>query len=384
MNRGWLVTVVVALISVLVVPPAIAQQKQDDEESLDLEMIGVEEATLREVEAYAKLHGVSLDTASSRLDDRAKISVFLADFMLRDEASFAGFALQPDGDRLRADVFVKGDASRRARALAADHDLIRLVDGRSNSLAELVELQGDLPQQFSDESFESTIDIESGTVVVSTTNIKSVRSVPDGIVVRQVAVLGSSDEHLYGGGEIGGCSAGFAVQSSGGYLSAGHCSNSGVDYFDPLSTSTVWHQSQSIGSWGDFQWFTSAHVDRPWVWYNTTQILPVYSVRPYYDFAQGDTFCIHWSWDMNSGGCALVGDSYFSKWVTEGSTGSSYYVWNLVAMDRDVTEPGVSGAPWMTGTQAVGVHQGVCGFNSCFSRADFVDEALGTSITLGP
>jgi streptogrisin C len=173
------------------------------------------------------------------------------------------------------------------------------------------------------------------------------------------------------------CTSGFSVYSGStqGTATAGHCGTSMNWYKNPFTgaTHSLTYKNGYIGTWGDFEWFTSngAITDD---FYHTSagSVTDVSSVKS--SFSVGDT--LYWY------GQATNQEHNGTVSYTRVAAGGRDH---LVCMSNNQGGPGDSGGPVYAGGSAAGYIFGsvnLNGWRMCFSEAAYIDDAIGVSIKL--
>lgn len=188
----------------------------------------------------------------------------------------------------------------------------------------------------------------------------------------------------YGGGRLeatgsGGlaCTSGFNVITPGGtsgIATSGHCGNGLTHENLPgLSEFSTTFVAQHRGSWGDFQWHTSAESEPDDFYYKEGVRRDVSGVG---SPSVNQTLCRYGhTTDVQCDDVAALSVC---------STFGGFSHCRLVRMDHREAGGGDSGGPWYSGTTAYGFHSGKvgCGLSTCdvWARASYIDDALGVSV----
>jgi len=185
----------------------------------------------------------------------------------------------------------------------------------------------------------------------------------------------------YGGAEVKlnstfYCTTGFTVRlgTTDGVATAGHCGTSLNKYFDPFYgvTHNMTYQNGHVGTWGDFEWFTTTGIEYDDFYHkNSGALYDVSGVKS--SFSVGDPLAWYGRGTKNE----YFGTVGFAS-VTIGSRG------NMVCMTNSQGGPGDSGGPVYTGNTAAGLIYGeatILGVKRmCFSQAKYIDDAISVSI----
>lgn len=189
-----------------------------------------------------------------------------------------------------------------------------------------------------------------------------------------------SDANLLGGARLEAqgsnnltCSSAFNVKTSSGtrgVLTAEHCINELTQENTPGSTETILsHVASHGGYWGDFQWHTSAGFEVDEFYYDVGTQRDLAAVGT---AVKGQRLC-------------AFGHASYDAWcdVVYQLDHCRFDYCRLVAMENNIASGGDSGGVWYYGSTAYGVHEGYkwhFGSRDLYSRADYVDNALGVSI----
>jgi len=184
-------------------------------------------------------------------------------------------------------------------------------------------------------------------------------------------------DHTYDGAKVvmsgERCTSGFTVNQNG-VLTAGHCNGNNGNYYEPAGGAVypITHVGEHMGTWGDFQWHTTTHAEYDDFYVDNTLLRDVSSVQPVAGIVVGATYC---RYGRTTG---LQCDTVYKTSTTryEGWT----LIKKLVKMDHDEAEGGDSGGPWFIGSVAAGIHSGETSNKDQWSKAGYVDEALGVLI----
>jgi hypothetical protein len=207
-----------------------------------------------------------------------------------------------------------------------------------------------------------------------------------GVKVERAPERAVTDEHTRGGGILRDdgvfeCTSGFAVTTPGGttgYAGAGHCD--GINQYrqpeDGLTYAVV-HQAQHVGTFGDFEWKTSSHIEPAEFFARNAEIRDVTSVTPAFSLPVNTPSCVYGR-SSNLRAC----DQVFSTFVT--ATTAAGTASSLYAMDGDHTIGGDSGGPWSFATIADGIHKGDIFLSGAtrnmWSQVGLLPSALGVSV----
>ena len=200
----------------------------------------------------------------------------------------------------------------------------------------------------------------------------------------------SSSKHM--GGEVlfrnnvEGCTTGLVVVDSAGnrgIATAGHCENDHAFTDDDV---TLTFKEQHVGTYGDFEWHTGSQ-DMPSDFYAGDSSTTESHVR-HVSYGgvgspmMGQTLCRNGRASHKD--CASVHDLDTCGRLTPWGTPCK-----LVEMDDYQSTGGDSGGPVYLGDRAYGLHQGWIWVNfvqgikhEVFSRAEYIDEALGIDIAV--
>ena len=186
----------------------------------------------------------------------------------------------------------------------------------------------------------------------------------------------SSTMHM-GGEELSSCTSGLVVVDSGGVrgiATAGHCGDSQSDD----GTSLTFQTPEYVGEHGDFQWHTGSQ-DMPSDFYSGDSSSTETHVRHVSYGGVGSPYL----------GQALCRNGKVTHKVCQEVISVSECwlgVCNLVVMQEHLSAPGDSGGPVYMGDTAYGLHQGrlvlQSEYREAFSRAEYIDEALGINIAV--
>lgn len=161
---------------------------------------------------------------------------------------------------------------------------------------------------------------------------------------------------------------------------AGHCpdnSNTFENYSGGSEVKMYFAGGRTGGAYGDFQWHTVNGTEVDDFYYDRGKARDVAAVaNPIMD----QTICRYGQ--VTRAACADVQD--LSACATWEQGGRTYEACRLVRTDNDISDNGDSGGPWYWGTTAYGIHWGTFGTwlgdRSAFSRATYIDEAIGVQI----
>ena len=189
---------------------------------------------------------------------------------------------------------------------------------------------------------------------------------------QDTGILDSDDYQHYGGESLAHCTSGFGVvDSSGvtGIATAGHCQDQLYDDGEPLT----W-QDEHRGQYGDVQWLTGPQVENHEFYSGSRYQTEVY-MRPVERIgipAVGDWVCRNGRQSHKD--CQRI----YELDVCNGDD------CKLVKLEGRMSAGADSGGPVYWGRAAYGFHQGAEGYprRDVFSRADYIDEALGVSIII--
>jgi streptogrisin C len=209
------------------------------------------------------------------------------------------------------------------------------------------------------------------------------RLVDSGIAIDVVDGPVSEDLNAYGGAAAGYatgwvCTTGFTVYSGStvGVATAGHCLTDLTTYWDPFMNvfHNLTYKGGFVGSWGDFEWFTTSGTEVDDFYHNPNGALrDVSAVKN--TFAVGDS--LNW-WGMTT----WVEATGTVGWLNVTLDG----VGRLNCMNQLNAAGGDSGGPVYTGGTAAGFIKAKAVINGawrmCFSQARYIDDAIGVSIKL--
>ena len=204
-------------------------------------------------------------------------------------------------------------------------------------------------------------------------------SSPVSITLQRSADVGNALQSVIGGlwmsfaGKPNDCTTGFTVYKSGspGVLAAGHCDNTGISIAG--SSGTVYMGTEHVGSQGDFQWMATTDSIQNKVKthaYGTTKAITAVSSA-----SVGSSVCVFGAASAVMS-CATVTDT------NDCSTIQGVTTCQLVTTNAAITIGGDSGAPWSVGPAAYGIHRGICGGKSCYSKVQNAVTTLGVTIKL--
>lgn len=192
----------------------------------------------------------------------------------------------------------------------------------------------------------------------------------------------SSPWTTYGGAELRlpgpqfWCTSGFSVfqGSTTGVSTAGHCGSGMTTYRDWFNAvnHTITYRSGHVGSWGDFEWYTSNGVEADDFYHTNAG-------------ARFDVLAVINSFSVNQQlwwyGRGTKGEYDGTVMFTNVSAGGRG---RLVCMADSQGGPGDSGGPVYGGNYVAGLIMGGVVINGiermCFSQARYIDDAIGVSI----
>lgn len=350
----------------------------------------------QDARAYARQIGVSPNEAIRRLnlqDDAGELDAALtretpdgyAGLFIRHEPSF------------RIVVRFKGRAPAGLADRVEGGPLAGLVETAraSASLAELRRAQAGARSSGRGSRSESWIDVPANRVVVRALDADQARSrsgsatpdLSDEVVIREADELSAPEAPLYGGLGIYNtpsagpefCTSGLAVRQGKGALgviTAAHCDD-GL-YRDGRALP---YRTGRYGGSYDVQFHASPSgvPVRPWMrdGYGsgaTPFYRRVTGTRHRLNQPVGSFVCKHGQATGTT--CGTISSNYFTPPSTSVAFSSTFV--QVRSQSVDLSAPGDSGAPWFTGTTALGVHR--CGLDSggaytaCYMPVNYVGD----------
>lgn len=381
----------------------------DDSEPIE-DPTALTEAEAVDVDAaiYAQRFGVTPAEARHRFDLREDFSNVIEVLEDRGKSHFAGAEVDHGSD-YRFVVTLKGNGGVAAElladpALGVDQLPVEIKTGARFSQTELQQRADNLHDSLvraGASNLSTWFDTETGRVHAAvghadTPEVAVLKGhvndfIPPGLARADVDVeffAGSvaQDQHTYGGAltttsstGTSGCTTGFTV-TSGGIATAGHCSND--RWYNMAGTQgsgntyQMTYQAQHKGNWGDFQWHTTGHTEYDDFYYSWGSRRDVSGVQQ--TVVVNDFVCFFGRVTGPDTDCDLV----YKPIHTTTVDGVTYR--NLVAVAGNPTLNGDSGGPWYLGGTAWGIHKGRSTIDGqqrgVFSRAEYIDEALGVNI----
>lgn len=141
-------------------------------------------------------------------------------------------------------------------------------------------------------------------------------------------------------------------------------------------------QREHRGTYGDFQWHTTAVSDYDDFYADAATVRDVTTFETYFDITVGEPVCFYGR-ASNSRDCSLDVEVVGQHCVNDGVPND-----HLVRMNGvGVATSGDSGGPWFVGTKAYGITKGICAPDwydrAVFSSVYWLPEALGVEIVCG-
>lgn len=357
------------------------------------------EATAADLAAISKAHGWSDAQAVAYLASEAAIQDIAIELGIERPDAFVGTAI-PDDPLDPPVLFVKGEADELVRGLVAQAPVaVEIRDGQPLSYTELNErtsLINDLILEAGYTDVSSLYDLYAGGLIdvevvagagVST-SVSDVESLIPADVREAVRVVVYDEVQGWPDGAFGGmrtrddganvCTSGFTVEriSTGlrGVASAGHCGIFVNEIVHPgHGTHPMSHHTSYVGSWGDFQWFTTTFTEADDFYADTSVIRDVTAVELQIGISQNEAVCAYGR-SSDDADCTLrVSNVNVNCGPTPG---------NQVRMNGDTQTGGDSGGPWYWSTRAYGFHRGGCGTNGNdhFSVAQRIENAINVLV----
>jgi hypothetical protein len=182
------------------------------------------------------------------------------------------------------------------------------------------------------------------------------------------------------------CTSGFNVTQSGtgttGLTSAGHCTNQNQVLDESGGVVSTSPQAEHLGTYGDFEWHTTAGAEPPEFFAQASETRSVRSVKT--TWYRNQPVCVYGR-TTNARICDLIFRTSVNQVLANGATGKK-----LVMTKARNSTGGDSGGTWSLGNQAIGIHTGGTLFafkgaqRDVFSRASRLPGALGVSVTTDP
>lgn len=224
--------------------------------------------------------------------------------------------------------------------------------------------------------------------VLAKTPIGVEASTTDGRFELQTAIGGRvirADDHPTA---VPWCTTGFVVTNSDDQRrisTAGHCSSDPpepLDYRDEDLSSWIDMPRTALhkGIWGDMAMHNSQTVKEASFHSNFDTVQEVKSVKQGANMNPGQMVCV-----FGRGGgrhCPLEVDGVNTVCDFDGD--GSLDAFRLVRLTTGPTLGGDSGAPWFNVNEAWGIHTGLCGGDSVFTKAVNFDEGTGFHVMLHP
>lgn len=342
----------------------------------------------RDIESYAKVHGVCLLEGEARLATMDIARELQADLRASESKVFGGLWIDHEP---KFEVVVNMLAGQESRAFPYIDklglaDVARVVDAEyseddlhrdQNAIATKVPIGG---------SYATGIDIRANTVNVYVESEEEVAryeqaEFPPSVVVLQRS-LPTPLVQIFGGLTLSnGCTSGFSVQVSGGstegVTTAGHCPNA-TSY---AGVSLPWQDGQQVNR-VDAQWHTTPGLTDPNIIRDDQNgsTRAITSRRTRSEMMVGDHVC-HYG-KTSHYGCGDIDDvSYGAESCVDSSSppdNTYIYVNNT---GGDIGEPGDSGAPFFLNNRAWGVE--VCGQDGLFDDGDGIFMAQNFLSNIG-
>lgn len=181
------------------------------------------------------------------------------------------------------------------------------------------------------------------------------------------------------------CTSGWSVQHSDGrqgVSTAAHCE--GINgYREPgVGVYSAPWAGEHIGAFGDLEWHTTSHVELAEFYASSSVIRNVTALEGAWSISTGESICVYGR-ARNVRDCSPdVADPWHS--TTFMWNGQQVQADGLVLMDRWAVIGGDSGGGWSWGNRAYGLTHGFENSTNraIFSRAAYLDEALGVSVMM--
>lgn len=347
-----------------------------------------------EQRALASAWGVSASEASATIAGQNEFGVVVAELEARFKSSFFSSGWE-SGEGYRAWISFVGEPPAEAIGLIKSLPFPTQVrfDGPATQIvlqALVAEISATLTRAGIREAdvsydahtgdilavYESNATLDEHMLEEEIASLQAVAPVP--IRLKLSADVGNALQSVIGGKTISifgtpDCTTGFTVYKSGtpAVLTAAHCPNGGFSIAG--SSGTVYMGTEYLGSQGDFQWMatTDSIANRVQIHSNgTTKAITAVSSA-----SVGSGVCVFGAFSATLA-CATATNTNTC------STIGGVTTCQLVKLDAAITIGGDSGAPWSVGPAAYGIHRGLCGGYSCYSKVQNAVTQLGVLIKL--
>jgi hypothetical protein len=360
-RRGPARAAFVAAVVVGLVVPAGAASGHDEEAPVD--RVDSQTGFAHDVGLIAARTGWTPAATADHMRVQQRLGALLGRLAQRHPATFAGgrLAAEPGGTSVvRFTGAVPPDAAADAAAAGIRVDVVggakySSAEQRARVDAIVAHLRGTGHVDAAASAlFDGSIEVVVGGGGLPPQLPANLR---DDVRVTMTPGAVSRTEHSLGGARLrdGGafqCTSGFTVVENAtgitGVSTAGHCT--GIDQYDPPGPEApyaVTFEAEHVGSYGDFQWMTSSHLEPAQFYATDTQVRVLQSITPYVNLAVGATYCVYGR-ASNSRAC----DTVYSTYTSTTTIGS------LVTMTADNTINGDSGGTWAFNNEGIGIHCG--------------------------
>jgi hypothetical protein len=351
------------------------------------------DAELTDLESYASVNGVDIDTARRETADLVSVSSLQQTLAKKFPEEFAGVWI--DHHPYSVTAALRSDASHSSvdEALSRSTTLAPVrLQYVPRSIKDLESIIGSLKDLKMEADFD--IDVRTNRVEILTTEAsgadveaQSSKVPKDAVTINVVASLGAPSSNLYGGtgggsNDWSGCPSGFTVKHriggpdgdlEYGFVTAGHCGNtlSYLGHALPFraecyggSCDSQWHEDGVFVAQPAFFWKTGQPVR--WTTGATSRAAIVI----------GTTVC-HYG-PVTGYGCGnLASKSYSPGFIP---SGTPTYLLIDPDCNADLSEPGDSGGPVFAGGTAYGTMTGWMGELFCSDKhwaiVDAIDQGL--------
>jgi hypothetical protein len=345
-----------------------------------------------DADEYARMVGVTVAEAASRIDLQDTIGELNARLENEEAATFAGLYVEHSPE-YRVVVQFTRDGVKAIRPYVAGGPLESLVQVQEvqYTLERLLQDQASIKAALGDAQYDLDIDLAKNRVeveVVSTTVFESLASagqyqLPESATVIAVDHISTPTLLLYGGLALTGCTSGFTIYKGGNtsnraITTAGHC----INQQDYNGTALTYQEDEIRGG----SWDTQSHKGPG---QTTTYTNTVYDGQccPYYRSITarkyranqnvGDFVCKYGK--TTHYGCGWI----VSKTLAPACISNPYATWIRVDSDRngtgiDLVQAGDSGGPWFINNVALGTTACEAGFDGVYSAIDYLTGVVLT------
>lgn len=198
---------------------------------------------------------------------------------------------------------------------------------------------------------------------------------PVAISVTSADGLAPEEQVVRGGQALGGCTVGFSATrgTTKGAMTAGHCGNTTTTKPAGSAYALV-YVLQHIGSYGDSQYHKSVDTVENKIKVNATGIGTFVSITSRGASANGNAVC-------NFGKTRVIAQcTTIRNWNHAFYDTGGVYLSRMAQSNASFTNQGDSGGPWYYSSTAIGIHYGISGGYSTYSRIFDVESILGATV----